>query len=185
PCWIVRWCNGLRRQERCEQNSSNYWKHHPVAESSTVCRTIVIPARQVSSWPISEIIIHNASLMWRTKHPQTKNLEVFRKLGVGPGGKSVIILPKKHQDPNEGHLFNRVRCGRRFVGARRPGGSNQFCWHDREGIHLRARIPPAQAAECTGMFGFGRAAARPQRARLAASIRSVGALNSDHLHHWA
>src|SRR5206468_4315500 len=85
PCWIVRWCNGLRRKGRCEQQSCDYWRHHPVVESSTARRTIVIPARQASSWTISEIFIHNASLMLRTKHPQTKNLEFFRKLGDGPG----------------------------------------------------------------------------------------------------
>src|SRR5713226_6320001 len=66
PCWIVRWCNGLRRKGRCEQQSCDYWRHHPVVESSTARRTVVIPARQVASWTISEIFIHNASLILRT-----------------------------------------------------------------------------------------------------------------------
>src|SRR5439155_12291293 len=73
---LFAWCNGLRRKGRCEQQCSDYWRHHPVVESSTARRTVVIPARQVSSWTISEIFIHNAALMLRAKHPQTKNLEV-------------------------------------------------------------------------------------------------------------
>ncbi len=66
--------NGLRRKGRLEQQSCDYWSHHPVVESSTARRTVVIPARRVSSWTISEIFVHNASLMLRTKHPPNQKL---------------------------------------------------------------------------------------------------------------